>query len=306
MVSVRTLVLLVVTVSLFQCNLSKSKVLTGTKELDFEIQESINTDSLHNNNDFDEDGVIDFNEAFGFVTECPPPSYVCSIRPVAVRLSANQFSSFCGEQITDSDEKAQLLLANVCGGGDSGNAVLERLASGAAYVRIGALFELSGLESIVQGSKADQLLIKLKAFPKDTREIYSILDPFDSLLKDSDGDSLADAVELGLPLSEANLEGYERYRVINSPGNRPSVAAVPVMRIVANEVLVTPEVTASDGSSNAQTLQEQRGSSTGGSISIGTSVEIGAAVFGPISKTTYSLTYSQNWGSLYQNSMRQH
>lgn len=292
MVCVRTLVILVVTLGFVKCSQSDSKSLTGTKELDFEIQESINTDDLHNNNDFDKDDIIDFNEAFGFVTQCPPPSYTCSLRPVAVRLSPKQFKAFCAE--TASDEQSVLMIDLICKKEDE--AIIEKLSSGAAYIRIGALFEVTGLTSVAKGSETDKLIIGLKAYPKDTREIYSILDPFDSLLKDSDGDSLIDAVELGLPIDESNLEGYERYRVINSPGNRPSVAAVPVMRIVANEVLVTPEVTTSEGSSNAQTLQEQKESSTGGSISIGTSVEIGAAIYGPISRTTYSLTYSQNWG----------
>lgn len=260
------------------------------RSIDFEIHDDINTHDLHNNKDFDLDGIIDFDEAFGFVTECPPPSYLCEVASVAVRLSPKQWSDFCSTKV--SEDQAKSILKLLCK--EQLSDIVELNSNNAAFVRIGSIFKQDGFNDVVKASEADSLIRKLKQYPKDTRKLYSILDPFGSVVVDSDGDSLPDLTELQMGYSDE--VSNNRYGFVNSPGNRPSVAAVPVIRIVTNEVLVTPEIDINEVSSTSETLQQSNTVSAGGSMSFESSIQVGAGFFGPISQATYSLAYSQNWG----------
>ena len=273
----------------------------SVKEFRFEEIDDIHTDDIAYYQDYDEDGLFDFDEAFGFICDAKPPVYSCdAIKGVAVRLSPKQFLEFC-EEAKSYKGDARKIDQWICK--NPRDDIVEPLESGAAYIRIGELFkvrdakgELIRIEPTPEVKKA---LKKLKSFPKDTRNLYFILDPFQKN-HDSDGDNLSDILELGYQGgAKASLVDEEPLSkllsLVESPGNRPNVAAFPIIRIIMNNVVVTPDLTQSTSDAGITTVEQNSSFASGGSMTVTAGFEIGASLFGPVSKTTYSLAYSQNW-----------
>lgn len=295
-------IILLITLALTGCHPSdESKVLQSSPSFEPQIFESLHTNAFHRLSDSDGDRIPDFYEVFGVVAKCSDFGQFCDLLPVAVRVPQKSFiEDICNADSYKgaADDSFQEAYQAVCSGGSSDLVTPPEDDFPFYAVRVGLILDLTG--EVEPFTKTDELLIRLKEYPKDSRDSYHILNPYD---RDSDGDSLFDDSELRMePVpSEIEVEGVplsridERLSLVHSPGDRPGVTAVPELRMIVDHVEATPDVAISESESVNSSLSSSTTLSGGMSIGYQAAFEVGASLFGPLASTTHTLSVSSHW-----------
>ena len=267
----------------------------ATKSFEFEVIPQVTTDSFHHRQDSDEDGILDFDEAFGFHLDCAKADTPCRFTSVAVRLSRNQLAAACSLEPKADEREYSLVYQAVCK--EKIPEVFEELAAGGAYIRIGELFKIKKFASFdFKKDPLNHFLRTLKQYPKDTRTPYIQL-AIDPLSNDTDGDGLDDFLEMGL--SKEQTDAHLLYTRLAPPGNRPHSGALPIIRLIPEGTSVAVNRGVSDTDSDALTITQSSKRIVSGNISFTGEVTFGNGKFPLLLRTGHTLAFSTTHGYEY-------